>query len=168
MKTIIDFKDKSPKIDATCFIADGCQIIGDVVMHPDSSIWFNSIARGDVCGIRIGSRTNIQDGCILHGDTGSDLIIGEGVTVGHRAILHGCSIGNDTLIGMGSIVLDGARIGSGCIIGAGALVTADTVIPDASLVLGIPGKIIRTLTDAEMEGIKANTKRYLLLKESYK
>ena len=165
---IIDFNGKSPVTHEKCFIAEGCRIIGDVTIDEDSSVWFNSIVRGDVCSIRIGKKTNIQDSSVLHGDTGTGLTIGDGVTVGHRAILHGCIIGNDTLIGMGAIILDGSVIGSNCIIGAGALITSNTVIPDGSLVLGMPGSIKRQLNESEIESVRQNAQRYVSLKESYK
>lgn len=131
------------------YIAPGAQVIGDVHLGSGASIWFNAVLRADNEPIRLGPGSNIQDNCICHVDPGFPMTIGRDVTVGHGAILHGCSIGDETLIGMGAIVLNGAKIGKGCVIGAKALVTEGTEIPDYSMVLGMPGKIVKTL-DPEM------------------
>ena len=139
----------APEIDPeVAFIAPDAILVGKVQVGADVGIWFGAIARGDNEPIVIGARTNIQEHVVLHTDMGFPLTIGEGCTIGHRAMLHGCTIGDNTLIGMGAIVLNGAQIGRDCLIGAGALVTEGKIIPDGSLVVGSPGKVIRPL-DAE-------------------
>lgn len=149
--------------DGSHWIAPGAQVIGNVTLAEEVSIWFNSVLRGDNEPITIGRGSNVQDGAVFHVDPGFPLIIGEQVTVGHMALLHGCTIGDDTLIGMGAMVMNGAKIGKGCVIGANALVTEGKEIPDGSMVLGAPGKIVKTL-DAEtqktlMRGAEAYKKR---------
>jgi carbonic anhydrase/acetyltransferase-like protein (isoleucine patch superfamily) len=149
-----------PHIASGCFIAPNASLIGRVEVQEGASIWFGAIARGDVGFIRIGRRTNIQDLCTLHVDEGFDLVIGDEVTVGHRAILHGCWIGDRVLIGMGAIVMNGARIGSDSLVGAGALVTEGMEIPERSLVLGMPATVRRPLTDEEVAGILKSAAHY--------
>lgn len=141
--------------------AEGSQIIGDVTLGQDSSVWYNAVIRGDMDKIIIGERTNIQDNCTLHVDKGFPLTIGSDVTVGHGSILHGCSIGDNTLIGMGSIVLNSAKIGRNCVIGAGSLITQNKEIPDGMLAFGNPVSIIRPLTDEEIEQIKLSADHYV-------
>jgi carbonic anhydrase/acetyltransferase-like protein (isoleucine patch superfamily) len=150
-------------IDPSVVIKTGAVLTGSVTIGPSSSIWYNSVLRADSDSITIGAESNIQDGCVLHVDTGFPIRIADGVTVGHGAILHGCSIGSNTVIGMGSIILNGASIGRNCIIGAGALVTQHTVIPDGSLALGVPAKIVRSLTPEEIQENRANALEYLTL-----
>lgn len=143
------------------WIAPNAMVIGRVVMGRNASIWFNVVARGDNDPITIGENTNIQDGTVLHTDVGVPLTIGNGVTVGHMAMLHGCTIGDNSLIGIGATVLNGAKIGKNCLIGAHALVTEGKEIPDNSMVVGAPGKVIRTLgTDME-EMLKASADHYV-------
>jgi len=161
------FKDFTPQIDGTCFIAPGSAVIGDVVIGRNSSVWHNAVIRGDMARIVIGQNTNIQDNCVLHCIDGVELVIGDNVTVGHGAILHSCSIGDNSLIGMGAIVLDGVKIGRNCLIGAGAVVTPNTVIPDGSLVLGSPAKIKRELTEEEIRNIRANAEEYVHIAGEY-
>ncbi len=132
-----------------CYIAPGARVIGDVTLAEAVGIWFNAVVRGDNEPIVIGPGSNVQDGCVLHADPGFPLTLGAGVTVGHSAILHGCTIGDGTLIGMGAVVLNGAKIGKGCLIGANALVTEGKEIPDHSMVIGQPARVIRPV-DAEM------------------
>lgn len=148
------------------FLADGANVVGDVTVADDCGIWYNAVIRADEAQIRIGARTNIQDNSVIHGSPGFPVSIGEGVTVGHGAIVHGCSVGDNTLIGMGAIVLNGTRIGRDCIIGAGALVTQGKDIPDGSLVLGSPGKVVRELTQEEIKGNIKNCDIYLELKNN--
>ena len=143
------------KIDDSVYIADGAQVVDEVVIGKGSSVWYNAVLRGDDNQIIIGERSNIQDNCVVHVGTDNPTIIGDDVSVGHLALLHGCTIGNGTLIGMGSIVMNGARIGSRCIVGAGSLVTKDTVIPDDSLAFGRPARVIRKLSP---EDTKENVK----------
>lgn len=142
------------------YVAPGAQVIGDVRMEEGSSIWFNAVIRADNEPIILGEGSNIQDGCVCHVDPGFPLTIGANVTVGHMALLHGCTIGDGTLVGMGAVVLNGAKIGKDCLIGANALITEGKEIPDRSLVMGQPGKIIRTLDDAAMSGVHAAAAHY--------
>lgn len=144
----------------TIYLAPGAHIIGDVTFGTEVSIWYNAVVRGDTDRIFIGNQTNVQDNCTLHTDTGFPIRIGVGVSIGHNTVIHGCTIGDHTLIGMGSVLLNGARIGKNCIIGAGALVTANTIIPDNSVVLGSPAKIVRQMTDAEIAANKKNAAHY--------
>ena len=155
-------------VHPSVFIAASAVVIGNVIIGEDSSVWFNAVLRGDTDPIRIGRRTNIQDGCILHADPGFPCTIGDDVTVGHGAIVHGATVGNEVLIGMRSVVMNGVRIGSGSIIGTGAVVTEGTDIPPASLVLGLPGKIVRSVTQEELEHIRSAAKRYEERAKQYK
>lgn len=155
------YGEYTPVVHETCFIAPGCVVIGNVIIRKNSSVWYNSILRGDIEFIEIGENTNIQDACVLHCCHNIGVIIGDNVTVGHGAILHSCSIGNDSLIGMGSILLDGVKIGKNCLIAAGSVVTPYTEIPDGSLVMGSPAKIKRQLGEEEMERLKKNAEEYV-------
>ena len=149
---IMDYKGKSPKIDDSCYIAPSADIIGDVTLGKDSSVWFSAVIRGDMAPIVIGERSNIQDNCTLHCKIDSPIVVGDNVTVGHNAVLHSCTIGSNTLVGMGAIVLDGAVIGKNCLIGAGSLVTQNKVFEDNTLIIGSPAKAIRKIDrDGEIE-----------------
>lgn len=149
-----------PVVAASAWLAPGATLIGDVQLHDDASIWYSAVLRADGDRIDIGSGSNIQDGSIVHADPGYPVAVGAGVSVGHRAILHGCLIEDDVLIGMGAIVMNGARIGSGSLVAAGALVPEGVQIPPRSLVAGIPGKVRRDITDEEHERILANARTY--------
>ena len=152
----------APEIDPdVAWIAPTAVLVGHVVIHAEAGIWFGVVARGDNEAITIGARTNVQDNCVLHTDMGYPLSIGEGCTIGHKAMLHGCSIGNNTLIGMGATVLNGAKIGNNCLIGAGALITEGKEIPDGSLVVGAPGKVIRALDEAAIAGLRRSADGYV-------
>lgn len=142
------------------YIAENATVVGDVVMKGQSSVWFGAVVRADNDLICIGERSNIQDGAVLHTDEGLPLNIGSGVTVGHKAVLHGCTIRNNSLIGINAIVLNGATVGSNCLIGAGALITENMIIPDGSLVLGSPGKIKRALTNQEVDSLRQSAEHY--------
>lgn len=148
-------------IHETAFIAPGAVVLGDVTAAEGCGIWYNATVRGDRTYIRIGKGSNIQDNCVVHGDIGYPVIIGENVTIGHGAIIHGCTIEDNTLIGMGAILLNGCHIGKNCIVGAGALVTQNTVVPDNSLVLGSPGKVKREVTDEEIASNLENARVYV-------
>ena len=150
-----------PRIDPSAFIAPNATVLGDVTVEKDSSIFFGAVIRGDRKPIVIGRGSNVQDNCVLHVDPDWALRIGENVTVGHGAILHGCTVGDGTLIGMGAIVLNGAVIGKNCIVAAGALVSQNTVIPDGSLVIGVPGKVRRELTEEEIAANLQNAAAYV-------
>lgn len=143
------------------FIAPGAVVLGDVYLNEDVGIWYNATVRGDRASITVGRGSNIQDNCVVHVEAGYPVEIGENVTIGHGAIVHGCTIGDNTLVGMGAILMNGCRIGKGCIIGAGAIVTGGKEIPDHSLVVGNPGKIIRQATDAEIEKNLQNARFYV-------
>lgn len=152
----------APRIDENVgWIAPTAVLVGDVVVGPEAGIWFGVVARGDIETITIGARSNVQENCVLHTDRGFPLTIGANVTIGHAAIVHGCTIGDNSLIGMGATVLNGAVIGKNCLIGANALVTEGKVIPDNSLVMGAPAKVVREI-DAEGEaGLAASAERYV-------
>jgi carbonic anhydrase/acetyltransferase-like protein (isoleucine patch superfamily) len=142
------------------YIAPGAQIIGSVRMGVGASVWFNCVLRGDSEWITLGEGVNVQDGSVLHADPGEPLELGKNVSVGHRALLHGCTVGESTLIANGAMVLDRARIGKHCLIAAGALVPPDKIIPDGSLVMGVPGKIVRGVTDEDLELIAGVARHY--------
>jgi carbonic anhydrase/acetyltransferase-like protein (isoleucine patch superfamily) len=143
------------------FVAPNATVIGSVILHDCASVWFNVVIRGDNDPIVVGERTNIQDGSVLHTDLGVPLTLGRGVTVGHKAMLHGCTVGDHSLIGINSVVLNRARIGSHCIIGANALIPEGKEIPDGSLVMGTPGKVIRPLTEQERQGLVLSAEHYV-------
>jgi carbonic anhydrase/acetyltransferase-like protein (isoleucine patch superfamily) len=166
---IRSFRGRKPQIAASAYVDPQAVLIGDVTIGADSSVWPGVVIRGDVNFIRIGARTNIQDGSILHvmRDT-HPLILGDNVTVGHAAVLHGCTIESRCLIGMGSIILNGAKIGAGSIVAAGTLVPEGTDVPPGSLFLGHPGKFRRALTEADQDSIDAYAQRYVEYKEAYK
>ncbi|MDX8351983.1 gamma carbonic anhydrase family protein [Cognatiyoonia sp. IB215182] len=149
-----------PDVAEDAWIAPGCYVIGRVRLGAKSSIWFGSTLRGDNELISVGAGSNIQENCVLHTDMGYPLTIGDGCTIGHKAMLHGCTIGQNSLIGMGATVLNGAVIGENCLIGAGALITEGKTIPDGSLVMGVPGKVIRPLDDAQINGLRASALHY--------
>jgi carbonic anhydrase/acetyltransferase-like protein (isoleucine patch superfamily) len=162
------FNQITPTFPSTVFIEPSAQVIGDVTIGADSSIWFGSVVRGDVHFIRIGARTNVQDLSVLHVTRRTHpLIIGNEVTLGHRVMLHGCTIQDRVLIGMGAIVLDGALVEEGSIIGAGALVTEGMTIPSGSLVIGVPGKVRRSLTPEEAAFLKRSAQNYVDLAQIY-
>ena len=165
---IYDLEKNVPEINADSWVAPNAIIIGKVKLEKNSSIWFNAVLRGDIEKIVIGENSNIQDGSVLHTDPGCPLTVGKGVTVGHMVMLHGCEIFNDTLVGIGSTILNKAKIGKNCIIGANTLVTENKVIPDNSLVLGSPGKVIRKVTDDEIKVIRENAKHYVKNSKKYK
>ena len=165
---IYDLEKNVPEISADSWVAPNAIIIGKVKLEKNSSIWFNAVLRGDIEKIVIGENSNIQDGSVLHTDPGYPLTVGKGVTVGHMVMLHGCEISDDTLIGIGSTILNKAKIGKNCIIGANTLVTENKVIPDNSLVLGSPGKVVRKVTDEEIKVIRENAKHYVTNSKRYK
>ena len=155
-----DLEDKKVKNSGDNWVAPNATIIGDVTLGKNSSIWFNAVLRGDIENIYIGEGSNVQDGSVLHTDPGCPLKIGKNVTIGHLVMLHGCTIGDNSLIGIGAVILNNAKIGKNCIIGAKTLITENKEIPDNSLVVGSPGKIIREVTEEETKLILENTKHY--------
>jgi carbonic anhydrase/acetyltransferase-like protein (isoleucine patch superfamily) len=160
MQSIMNRERNFPQ---TAFIAKNATIIGDIVLQKDVNIWYGAVIRADKDKISIGERSNIQDNSVVHTSKGFSVTIGEDVSVGHGAILHGCSIGDCVLVGMGSIILNGASIGKGSIVGAGAVITEGKIIPPGSLVLGLPGKVIREVTDEEFNGTLYNASEYVKL-----
>jgi carbonic anhydrase/acetyltransferase-like protein (isoleucine patch superfamily) len=156
------FRGVHPQIHPTAFICDSAQLIGDVHIAEESSIWFNTVVRGDMYYIRIGSRTNVQDNCVIHTRTGAHpAILEDEVTVGHSVTLHGCYVERGALIGIGSIVLDDARVGAQSLVAAGSLLSPGTIIPARSLVMGVPAKVKRPLTDEEVAGLELYWKNYV-------
>lgn len=162
------FQGTLPVIPKSVFVEDTAVVIGDVVMGEDCSLWFHAVVRGDVNYIRIGDRTNVQDLCMLHvtHDT-HPLVVGSDVTIGHNVVLHGCTVKDRVLIGMGAIIMDGAVIGEDCVVGAGALVTEGTVVPPRSLVLGSPAKVKRPVTNQELAWIKESSHNYVKYARQY-
>ena len=165
---LLEYKGKAPKLGERVYVAQGTYIIGDVEIGDHSSVWFNCVVRGDVHYIRIGKHTNIQDGSICHVMKDEfPLILRDYVTVGHGVMLHGCTIESHCLIGMRATILNNAKIGSHCIVGAGAVVTEGMVVPPRSLILGMPAKVKRPLSDEEVAGIDEYARRYYEYKETY-
>lgn len=163
------FRGKHPQIHPTAFVEASAQIIGDVHIGAESSVWFNAVVRGDVFHIRIGERTNVQDGSVIHVSNGTHAtILADEVTIGHNVTLHGCHVERGSLIGIGAIVMDGARIGASSLVAAGALVSPGTVIPPRSLVMGVPAKVKRPLTDEEVAGLAQFWKNYIEYTKEYK
>ena len=158
----MDYKKRTS--DSDVLIAEGAVVVGDVTLAKGVSVWYNAVIRGDEAPIEVGENTNIQDGAILH----ARAVVGSNCTVGHCAIVHGCTVGNHTLIGMGAILLDGAKIGDHCIVGAGALVTGKLDAPAGSMVLGSPAKVVRPLTQAEMDSVDASVQEYLEFAQCYR
>lgn len=165
---LISYKGIQPKINGSNFIAESAQVIGKTTLGEDASVWFGAVIRGDVEPIQIGKRTNVQDNAVVHCSKGYDTQIGDDVTVGHGAIVHGCHIGCRVLIGMGAILLDGVKVGDECIIGAGALIPPGKEIPPRSLVVGSPAKVIRSLTNEEILSLSASAAHYVAYATEYK
>ena len=163
------YRGTLPVVPASCWIDPSAQIVGDVVLGEHVSVWFNAVVRGDVHSIRVGARSNIQDCAVLHGMRGMYAVhVGEGVSIGHNATVHGCTVEDNCLIGIGAMVLNGARIGEGSIVAAGALVTEGTVIPPRSLVMGMPGKVRRAVTDEDYAFVQRTAANYLDYSAEYK
>lgn len=157
---LYSFEDQSVEIRGDCFVAENATVIGKVILEAGCSIWFNAVLRGDCDLIQIGKNSNIQDGSVLHTDPGYPLRVGANVTVGHLAMLHGCTIGDNSLIGIKAVILNGARIGRNCLIGANALITENKEIPDGSLVMGAPGKIVRQLSEEQIASLTESASHY--------
>jgi carbonic anhydrase/acetyltransferase-like protein (isoleucine patch superfamily) len=166
--TISKYNNIHPQIAKDVFVAEGAQIIGDVEIASGSSVWFNTVIRGDVNYIRIGERVNVQDLSVIHVESGGHpTLIGDDVTIGHRAIVHACTIGNRCLIGMGAVIMDGAEIADDCIIAAGSLVTEGKKIPAGSVVKGLPGKVVRPVSSEERDWIRQSAVNYCELAQKY-
>lgn len=161
---VLSYAGRSPRLGAGVFLAPTCSVVGDVELGPNVSIWYSSVVRGDVNSIRIGADSNVQDGAVLHGTLGEwPVVIGERVSIGHQATLHGCIVEDGALIGIGARVLDGARIGAESLVAAGALVREGMVVPPRSLVVGVPGVVKRELSERELEIVRRTPGRYLKL-----
>lgn len=158
---IFQLGDAVPRIDPTAWVAESASVIGRVDLAAEASVWYGAVLRGDNDWITIGRGSNVQDGSVMHTDTGSPLVIGERVTIGHQVMLHGCTIGDESLVGMQSIILNGARIGRWSIVGAGAVVTEDKEFPEGALILGAPAKVVRLLEPAQIERIKSSAAHYV-------
>lgn len=158
--TLYALGEHAPDIAPDTWVAPDANLIGKVVLETGASVWFGCTIRADHEEIRIGAGSNVQENCVMHIDAGFPLTIGAGCTIGHKVMLHGCTIGDNTLIGMGATVLNGAKIGKNCLIGAGALITEGKDIPDGSLVMGMPGKVVRTLDETAIQGLRASAVHY--------
>ena len=153
--------DHSPQIDPTAWVADTAQVMGAVTLAAHTSVWFGAVLRGDTETIQIGEGSNVQDLAVIHADIGLPVVVGKHVTVGHQVMLHGCTIGDESLIGIGAVVLNGARIGRHCVVGAGSVVTEGKEFPDGSLIMGTPAKVVRQLTPEQIEGLRMSAKHYI-------
>lgn len=162
------FEGKSPRIHPGCFVAENAVLIGDVTLEEDASVWYGAVLRGDAGSIRLGRGTNVQDCAVLHCDRGFDLTLGEQVTVGHCAIVHGATVGNRVIVGMHATLLNGCQVGDDCIIGAGALVREGQVIPPGSLVVGAPARVVRELTPEQRQTILWNGEHYVALAQKHR
>ena len=153
--------DATPQLGPGAWVADSAEVMGAVTLGKDASVWFGTVVRGDTETITIGEGSNVQDASVLHADIGQPLVIGRHVTVGHKVMLHGCTIGDESLIGIGAVVLNGAKIGKHCLVGAGALVTEGKEFPDGSMIIGSPAKAVRELTPAQIEGLRLSAQHYI-------
>lgn len=158
---IYELDGVAPRLGDGAWVAESAEVVGAVEIGANASIWFGAVVRGDTETIRIGAGTNIQDASVLHADVGKPLAIGENVTVGHQVMLHGCTIGDGSLIGIGAVVLNGVKIGKGCLVGAGALVTEGKEFPDGSMIIGSPAKVVRDLSDDQKQGLLASARHYV-------
>jgi len=158
---IYELDGVAPQLAATSWIADSAEVMGSVTLEDDASVWFGAVVRGDTAHITIGAGSNVQDASVLHADEGLPLTIGRHVTVGHKVMLHGCTIGDESLIGIGAVVLNGAKIGENCLVGAGALVTEGKEFPDGSMIIGSSARAVRTLTPEQIEGLRWSARHYI-------
>jgi carbonic anhydrase/acetyltransferase-like protein (isoleucine patch superfamily) len=165
---IYQLEDAVPQIHPSAWVAENATLAGQITLQKDVSIWFNAVLRAEHAPITVGEGSNIQDGSVCHVDPGMPLTIGRSVTVGHKVMLHGCTIGDESLIGINAVILNGAKIGRNCLIGANSLIPEGKEIPDGSLVMGSPGKIVRTLNEAQIEGLKASAMHYVENGRRYK
>ena len=164
---LISYKGKTPEIHESCFVAENASVIGDVTIGANCSVWFGAVIRGDEDGIVIGEGSNIQDNAVLHCNVGVPIKIGNNVTVGHNAIVHGATIGDNVIVGMGSIVMDGVQVGADSMIGAGAVCTENMIIPNGSVVVGIPAKIIKNTEEFNHSNAMVNASAYMEMAEEY-
>ena len=165
---ILEFQGKRPEVHPEAFVAENCTLIGDVVIEKGASVWFGAVLRGDMNRITLGEGSNVQDNATVHTSAECPALIGKGVTVGHNAIVHGASVGDGCMIGMGACVMDGAVIGEGSLVAAGALVTEKTQIPERSLCVGVPAKVVKTLSPEQSAAVRKNAAHYVRLGETYR
>ena len=165
---IYQLDEHLPQIDKSAWIAESADVMGAVSLAADTSVWFNAVIRGDTETITIGEGSNVQDLAVIHADNGMPVVVGKNVTVGHKVMLHGCTIGDESLIGIGAIVLNGVRIGKNCLVGAGSLVTEGKEFPDGSMILGSPAKVVRQLTPEQIEGLRASARHYIQNAQRYR
>lgn len=165
---IRSFNGKTPQVDPSAYVAPSAQVIGDVILEKNASIWDNAVLRGDIGQIIVGENSNIQDVSAVHNSEGLPVVIGKNVTIGHRVVLHSCTIGDNSLIGMGAILLDNVKIGRNCIVAAGAVVTPNTEIPDGSMVMGMPAKVVKPLSETHIEANIKNAQEYVKLAAQYR
>lgn len=158
---VYELEGIAPDIADSAWVADSAQVMGQVQVGANASIWFGTVVRGDTSSIHIGEGSNVQDASVLHADLGMPLVIGRHVTVGHQVMLHGCTIGDESLIGIGAIVLNGAKIGKNCLVGAGALVTEGKEFPDGSMILGSPARVVKSLTPEQIQGLRQSAQHYI-------
>ena len=158
---IYELDGVAPEVAASAWVADSAEVMGNVQLAEDASIWFGAVLRSDCESITIGEGSNIQDASVLHADLGQPLVVGRHVTVGHQVMLHGCTIGDESLIGIGAVVLNGAKIGRNCLVGAGALITEGKEFPDGSMIIGSPAKAVRQLTPEQIEGLRRSAQHYV-------
>ena len=158
---IYSLDDKQPLLADGAWVADSAQVMGAVALGVNVSVWFGAVIRGDTETIVIGEGSNVQDCCVLHADVGKPLTVGKHVTVGHQVMLHGCTIGDESLIGIGAVVLNGVKIGKNCLVGAGSLVTEGKEFPDGSMIMGSPAKVVRELTPEQIQGLRNSAKHYI-------
>ncbi|MCW5671013.1 MAG: gamma carbonic anhydrase family protein [Hydrogenophaga sp.] len=158
---IYELDGVAPRMAESAWVADSAQVMGNVVLGDNASVWFGAVLRGDTETITLGEGSNIQDGSVMHADVGFPLTVGRHVTVGHQVMLHGCTIGDESLIGIGATVLNGAKIGRNCLVGAGSLVTEGKEFPDGSMILGSPAKVVRSLTPEQIEGLRRSAGHYI-------
>jgi len=161
MMAVYELDGVAPQIADSAWVADSAQVMGEVSVAADASIWFGTVVRGDTSTITIGEGSNVQDASVLHADLGMPLVIGRHVTVGHQVMLHGCTIGDETLIGIGAIVLNGAKIGKNCLVGAGALVTEGKEFPDGTMILGSPARAVKQLSAEQMQSLRTSAQHYI-------
>lgn len=165
---LLQLDDRRVRAEGDYWVADSAMVIGSVLLRNNASVWFNAVLRGDNDLITIGENSNVQDGSVLHTDPGCPIVIGANVTIGHKVMLHGCEIGDNSLIGINAVVLNRAKIGRNCLIGANALITEGKEIPDNSMVLGAPGKVVRQLTEAEIAGLRMGAVHYVANAQRYR
>ena len=161
LMAIYQLDDHTPQIDPSAWVADSAQVMGAITLEANASVWFGAVLRGDTETIHIGEGSNVQDLAVIHADNGLPVVVGKNVTVGHQVMLHGCTIGDESLIGIAAVVLNGARIGRHCVVGAGSVVTEGKEFPDGSLIMGTPAKVVRELDEKAIEGLRRSAERYV-------